>query len=149
MIYMKSTLIYKPKYFCLEELVPKQTFLDEGEAAWRHLHPVALVMLDCFREYIGVGVTINNWLWGGDLQLRGWRPMDCKTGAEFSMHKYGLAFDGTVKGRDAESIRQEILADKNHPLLLPIQRMEVKVPWLHIDAGPICKACGRIYVFGA
>jgi len=138
---MKST------HFSLEELVDRDTFGTLGEKAWELLHPKAIIALDGIREFFGLPVTVNNWVFGGTMQYRGYRPAHCGIGAPQSYHRRGMAFDFDVKGLGAETVRERIVEAKDHPLLHLIQRMEAEVSWVHVDIGKVPEGKSRIYLF--
>ena len=135
------------KYFKIEELVPKDTFEKYGDDCWKYFTDNSLRMLDGVREFFEKPVTVNNWLWGGNLQYRGYRPPDCPIGAPFSYHKSGRAFDFDVKGMSAEEVRRHILDNQDDLLLIWIERMEKDVSWVHVDTGSLPTGKGRIYLF--
>ena len=137
------------KYFQIQELVDRNTYMKYGERAWMVFNPKALEALDGLREYFGVPVIVNNW-WQNQntsiMQYRGFRPQDCPVGAEHSEHKLGNAFDCTVGNYSAEHIRKKIIENEDDPLLCRIMRLEANVNWVHFD----CKEVkNRIYVFKA
>lgn len=126
---------YKPKNFCAEEFVPPRVFHALGA------HRVLLVMdlrilitADAIRDYFGRRVTINNWKWGGDRTLSGFRPADTPIGALWSQHKFGRAIDCLVDDVPAEEARQAILANRRRFPLITV--IEDDVSWLHVDCRP-------------
>ena len=125
--------MYTCKHFTIEELVDKHTFEKWGDNSWQFFNPDALRMIDGIREYFGKSIIINNWKWGGNLQLRGLRPCYVDIGAKYSLHRIGSAFDLTIKGMDAEDVRKEILENKGHELLKYVNCIEADVSWLHAD----------------
>ena len=137
------------KYFQLYELVDRVTFQKWGESSWNLLNPIALEALDGIREFFGVPVIVNNWYGGGQLQFRGYRPVDCQIGSIDSYHKRGMAFDLNIQGLEAEEARQIIIENRDNPLLINIQRMENYVNWVHFDIGSLTKEQNRIYLFKA
>ena len=133
------------KYFELYELVDRATFHSWGDDAWSLFNPDLLYSLDGIREFFGVPVYVNNWYNGhGNDQYKGYRPPNCPIGAVNSEHKKGNAADPVIQGYDAESARNLILENQDHPLLCKIMRMEKNVPWLHIDCK---KVKNRIHLF--
>ena len=137
------------KHFQLNELVDRTTFEKYGQQCWQFFPKEALEMLDGIREFFKSPVTVNNWHIGGQYQFRGWRPVWSNVGAPQSMHRKGGAFDCDIQGLTAEEARQNILADKDNPLLKNIMRLEDGVSWLHTDTGIIPKGKNRIYLFRA
>ena len=126
------------KYFELYEMVDRATFSRWGDTAWLLFNSDLLSSVDGVREYFGVPCYVNNWWNGhGDNQYRGYRPPNCPIGAKHSEHKSGCAADITIEGIDAETARQRIMEDKDHPLLERIMRMEKDVSWVHIDIKPV------------
>jgi hypothetical protein len=95
--------------------------------------PRALFSLDGIRVHFGRPVIVNNWLWRGDFQFRGFRPVTCQTGAEYSQHRMGNAFDLDVQGIPAEEVRQEILKRKDDVLFHFIMCLEAGTNWVHFD----------------
>lgn len=124
--------MYRCKYFKLHELVDPATYRKFGEWAWVFFDDDTLRMVDGLRDYFNVPLTINNWHWGGQLQWSGLRTLDCTEGAQYSMHRFGKAFDIKAK-LSATEMRREIMAHKDHPFLKYINRMEDGVSWLHVD----------------
>lgn len=138
------------RYFELPELVDRATYQKYGDAAWNLFHQDALEALDGIREFFAAPVTVNNWWDGkGSFQYRGYRPPDCHIGAPMSYHRRGMAFDLDVKGHDAEEVRAAIIENRDNPLLIPIQRLEAGVSWVHFDVGLIREGKSRIYLFEA
>ena len=110
------------------ELVDELLYNRLGAAACLELfNPEALIALDDFEEFFGRPVMVNNWHTGGGLQHRGYRPHAVEvalgTVKNISQHELGNAFDCTIHDIDAETARQQILANKNNPLLVRITRM--------------------------
>ncbi len=138
-------MIYHSKYFQLEELVDENTYNTKGVLAWDLFTVVLLQSLDDLREYFGVPITVNNWSHGGQLQWRGWRPENCLIGSKTSQHKKGNAIDGDIKNKTAEQVRQEVLANKDHPLLRNITCIEANVGWFHFDFRQVDKRIKIIY----
>ncbi|MEM5810156.1 MAG: D-Ala-D-Ala carboxypeptidase family metallohydrolase [Candidatus Aenigmatarchaeota archaeon] len=135
----------KSKYFKIEELVDKATFEKFGENAWWMISEKAIIMLDNFREFIGRPVIVNNWKTGGQYQYSGFRPRNCETGAEYSQHRFGRAFDIKITGMTSQEIYKKILENKEHPLLKNITAIEdisLTPTWVHID----CRNCDRIMI---
>ncbi len=137
----------KLKHFKLYELVDRKTFETEGNAAWNHFTDDILLCLDGLRDFFGRSVTVNNWMAGGQFQFRGYRPPWYDGGATHSQHRRGNAFDCDIMGMPAKQARQEIIDNKDNPLLIAIMRMENNVSWIHADCGPIPEGKARIYLF--
>jgi len=95
-------------------------------------------------------ITINDKSIGGNYNLSGWRPFDCKTGAKHSSHKFGRGLDlkFNTKGVDPILVQNYILKNQERFMKLGLTRLEnaeITKTWLHID----CSATGldEIYVF--
>jgi hypothetical protein len=125
--------MYICKYFRIEELVDKYTFEKWGKKSWQFFNPQALMMIDGIREYFDSPMYINNWLWGGNLQFRGLRPLYVDTGKKYSMHRFGGGFDGWLKKVTVKEAREEILKNKDHELLKHINCTEAIDTHLHTD----------------
>lgn len=127
--------MYKPEHFTLQEFLPKvfyeNNFGRYGDMLWIIFDERLLWTYDQLRERYG-RVTMNDWLWGGSNQYRGWRPLDCLIGAKISQHKFGRAGDGIFK-QPAEEIRQDILKYQKDEMFQYITVIEKDVSWLHID----------------
>jgi hypothetical protein len=124
---------YTCRHFRIEELVPKDVFEKFGDRSWQFLNPVALKALDNIREHFDDYVTVNNWLWGGPFQARGFRPMWSNVGASLSQHRLGNAFDLDVDNLSAKAVRAEIILHKHHPHFRDINCLEADVNWVHFD----------------
>jgi hypothetical protein len=136
---------YKCKYFKIQELVDKETYQKYGEGAWMHFNPIALKTLDGIREYFGKSITVNNWDTGGNMDSRGFRSPNDNTGSRWGFHPKGNAFDFSVEGMTADSVRAEIIKHQNEPPFDEITALEINVTWAHIDFRNI--DCDKIYLF--
>lgn len=128
-------MIYKPKYFRIEELVPRDFFeanQNRGDHLWLIFDYRVLWTLDRLREEYGP-MILNDWCWGGSNQYRGWRPFDVEIGAYLSQHKFGRAGDPIFRNHSAEKVRQDILETQNAGHFKYITCIEVDVFWFHFD----------------
>lgn len=123
--------MYKTRFFELDELVPKRTYeYVDHWILWQIFDEGLLRTADYLRDEFG-RCWVNNWKWGGDIEMAGYRPPDSITGAKYSMHKFARALDLKFIDTDTNEVRQEIL---DNPGEFPfITRVECKVDWLHID----------------
>lgn len=137
----------RSEHFKLQELLDKATFELYGDDAWALFPNESIMMIDGIRDFFGVPVTCNNWLWGGSMQYRGYRPPDCPVGAAHSYHKSGRAFDFDVRGMTAEHVRTLIIMHKDDPMLKLINRLETDVSWVHTDSAQPPEGKSRIYLF--
>ena len=138
----------KTQYFSLQELVHPDIFKARGERAWELLQVPAILTLDQLRTTFGP-LVVNTWhseklqkLVGGKVRVSsGLRPFNDDTGAKFSQHKFGNAFDCLALNYSAEEMRKYVLANADEfPYLTAI---EDGVSWFHFD----CRNCKRITVF--
>lgn len=135
---------YYPKYFDVKELVSERMYKFYGVLALAFLDKWLLKDIDNLRSYIGSPFYVNNWSYGGTADSRGYRDPYDPEGAILSQHKFGRAIDFTVKGMEAEEVRQVIIKNKNdYP---NIYRLEKKVNWVHADRHPNYKT-ERITLF--
>lgn len=141
-------MMYTPKHFIIQELVPPEVYRERGERAWEILDPKMLMTIDAMRERFGP-MIINTWhstrLIGGYGMRKhsGLRTMSYfvdmhgeKAGREkylssFSQHKYGRGFDAVFRDYKAEEVRKHVLASPGaFPYLTAI---EDDVSWFHGD----------------
>jgi len=124
---------HRSRWFKLPELVDPIIHQDLGERAWELLEPDALRMLDGLREKFG-RLVVNDWYAGGRFSESGLRRCDTTTGAKWSQHKYGRAFD--VKPKDATPQEMFVyVLDHQHefPLLACVENVGKTITWLHVD----------------
>jgi len=129
--------MYVPKHFVLEELLPRQIYFDlmredKLDYAWGIFDDRILWTADALRIRYGK-MIVNTWKWGGLSQFRGWRPFDCKVGADWSQHKFGRALDLVPAEVSVEKIRSDIKAEPFLEHFMYITCIEDNVSWLHFD----------------
>lgn len=137
-------MIYKPKSFRIEELVPKLVFNFRGESAWELLSMELLYSLQEIRDYTGKRTTLNDWFWGGDRQNQVLRTTLYYRGEiSFSQHLYGRAADPYIEGMGGDESRELVISMKKKDLLRGVTAMEDgddgkggRRNWLHIDTRP-------------
>lgn len=132
----------KSKYFKIQELVSKQTYEKYGEKSWIFLDERLILTLDALREYFNAPITVNNWLWGGNLQQRGLRT-NCdeivknktlKNSLYVSQHCLGKAVDFNVKNHTVQDVYKVILENpKAFPYIKRIENINKTPTWVHID----------------
>jgi len=134
------------EYFCIEELVDKQTFDRHGNRAWKFIDLRLLETLLIIRRELATGITINTWKWSGRFSERGLRTnvsniVHKKTIEDklyLSAHCMGKAVDFDVRGMGAQEVREWI---QDHEDILPYKiRLEHKInktgkpiTWVHLD----------------
>ena len=122
-----------PKFFSLAELVPPEVFTRRGEKAWELLRPDALEMLDRLRTQFGP-CTVNNWQSGGQYKESGLRAFLTLTGAEYSMHKYGGAFDCKFRNATPEEVFQFVTnLPEKFPRITAVEDVAFTPTWFHFD----------------
>ncbi len=122
------------EHFYLDELVPKEIYMQFYEKSIIFLDPRIKDMIEGVRTYFNVPIIINNWYTGGDRHESGFRLPDTKTGARFSQHKFGRAVDMIFpKGTDYEKVRQTIRDKYDTFRKMGITTFEKNVNWLHLD----------------
>lgn len=125
--------MYRPNSFILQELVPPDIYEARGDRAWELLDPMALMSLQSVRDKFGP-VVVNNWHEGGPYKESGLRSALTATGAAFSMHRYGRAFDCKCKNATPQEMCDYILQNrKDFPMVTAIENPEATPTWLHID----------------
>ncbi|MGH8235412.1 MAG: hypothetical protein ACREXP_00130 [Steroidobacteraceae bacterium] len=125
--------LYRPSSFGLQELVPPIIYNSRGESAWELLDERALMTLQALRDALGP-ITVNNWHSGGAFKESGLRSFDTSTGAKYSQHKFGRAFDckfGKVTPREAADYI--LKHPERFPLLTTIENPDATPTWLHVD----------------
>jgi len=128
-----SLKAYRPKWYSLEELFPKDIITKYGTKAWEFLDERLLWTADKIREKFNKPCIVNTWYFGGKSFYRGYRPPECKIGAANSAHKHGRALDLIVVGISAKQIRNEIRRNQGCHSFRFIRRIEKNVDWLHFD----------------
>lgn len=124
---------FRPRHFSLAELVNPDIFRDLGERAWDYLRPEGLQMIDNIRNRFGP-VIINNWAIGGEYSESGLRQSDSKTGARYSMHKFGCAFDMKFQDATPQEVYDFILKHPDQfPEVTTMENIDATPTWLHAD----------------
>jgi len=127
--------MYKCKYFSIQELVDPETYRIFGQRAWMFFDESALIAIDQLRGEFGPA-TINDWKWGGNYKWSGLRTKNCTIGAEYSLHRFGKAFDLKFQNFTAKEVRAHIKKKPDYWECY-ISRIENKVNWLHIDCANV------------
>ena len=130
---MTPVLTYRSKCFRITELVSRQIYQERGDRAWELLQPAALRTLDLLREKFG-RIVINNWNVQGPYNESGLRHFETGTGAEWSMHKFGGAFDCKFQDTTPQDAHAYILANPDQfPELTTLEAIKSTPTWLHFD----------------
>ena len=124
---------YRCRHFKLQELVEPTIYRERGERAWELLRPEALMTLDAMRDKFGP-LEVNNWYNGGERDEAGLRRFGTGTGAEFSMHKYGGAFDPKPKAVTVREMYDYVLAHPDEfPHIRAVENIAATPTWMHFD----------------
>ena len=129
----------KSKYFKIQELVSKAVYEKYGEKSWEFIDERLIKTLDLLREHFNKPITVNNWIFGGNLHQRGLRAnkdeiVKSKSDYYISQHCLGKAVDLNVKGMTAQEVYEEILKNKSKfPLISRIENINNTPTWVHID----------------
>lgn len=126
-------MTYRPTSFIVQELVPPEIYDARGERAWELLDPMALMSLQSVRDKFGP-ITVNNWHAGGVYKESGVRSSGTSTGAPYSMHRYGRAFDCKSSSVTPREMCDYILSNrKEFPYITCIENTDATPTWLHLD----------------
>lgn len=128
-------MTYRPKHFTIDELVDPWFIANHSEdECWNLLDENAIRAIDALRDKFGP-LRIN----GQGYTESGLRRPDTKTGAKFSMHKVGKAFDlkPLVLEMTVSRMYRWIMANQAEAYAMGIRRVEdiqYTPTWLHVDA---------------
>ena len=127
------------KNFDVREFVPRHIWQQYGQKSRWFLDPRMLDLAQFYRDYFGAPVHVNTWATGwldSAWELRGFRPPRTDTGAEYSQHKFGRAFDCNVKGIRPDEVRRHILEDQETFMEAGLTTLEdgsIADTWIHSD----------------
>lgn len=125
---------YEPKYFRSREIFPPEIIsVFNNVNIWWLMDWRILYTADMLREKFNTRLVCNTWLWGGPSKYRGFRPVNCNVGAEFSQHRYGRALDLIPLDTTVDEIREWLLGHPFDREARYITALESTVPWLHLD----------------
>lgn len=126
-------MTYRCKWFQIEELVPEEIYnqAEKEIYLWWIFDDRALFVLDMLREEYGK-MLVNDWIWGGERHMAGFRPWGSEVGSTFSQHHFGRAFDVLPQETQLKTIRDDIRTFKFW-WMKKITGLELKVSWLHFD----------------
>ena len=140
---------YRCRNFALYELLPKEIYSDE-DTGWEMFDEKLLRTIDIIRDILGIGLTCNNWKFGGNRNYCGARTEESDVYSYGSYHSVRpdrkvMATDLISPKMTAEKMRQILVANASD---LPFQiRIENGVRWLHIDVAAVVGY--KIYFFNA
>jgi hypothetical protein len=132
----------KCKYFKIQELVhPDFLKMTDEDTLWKIFDIFLLSAIDLMRDFYKTPIIIN----GGGLVDCGLRLPDSKTGAKFSAHKYGRAFDLHFESIEKQGlskpdkikcyneVREQIMRGDTKDSRFNWLNFETDIYWLHID----------------
>ena len=122
--------------FILEEFIDPETFKKWGDKSIYFLDKKIISIAQFIRDRFKLGVTINNWHAGGNLQHRGFRPPACTVGAALSQHRFGRALDCNVAGIFPRDLAKDIINNFDIYKKLgvtTIEDPEFTDTWTHTD----------------
>ncbi|HBP66240.1 MAG TPA: hypothetical protein DD730_18765 [Desulfosporosinus sp.] len=126
--------MYIPRNFKAHELVDQKTYEHFGQSAFQLFRDDILRGLDELRDLVNRPLIVNNWKDGGQYEWSGLRTIDCYTGAKWSPHRLGAAFDIKCPTMGVTELQKFILQQSANGNLKTITRMELNTPtWTHID----------------
>lgn len=124
---------YRPSNFIIQELVPPSIYQARGERSWELLDARALLSLQALRDRFGP-LTVNNWHSGGTYKESGLRSFSTGTGAAYSQHKFGRAFDCKFKNATPRQVCEYVLAHTDEfPHITTIENPDATPTWFHFD----------------
>lgn len=135
---MRYQIIKKLKnYFSIGELVDTEVLVIHGERAWKFFDTKLLTALLIIREELGKPITVNSM----SRQQRGLRHNRSsmvigKKQPYLSAHMMGKALDFSVKGMDAEEVRDWIIENSDlfdFKIRLEHKKQGIPISWVHID----------------
>ena len=144
-------MYYSPRHFQPEEFFTRATVNDHKNrmpSIWRLIDSRITWTGDSIRDHFGCSVIVNNYLFGGNNEFRGYRPVieiavlevimgktiiTSKVGSFTSQHCQGRGIDFNLEKYTAEEVRQDILKNPNAKRYRYVTALETGVSWVHID----------------
>jgi hypothetical protein len=125
--------------FDIREFVPPGVWREFGEKSRWLLDPKMLDLAQFYRDFFGAPVYVNTWAvnWvDKNFTLRGFRPPQTTTGAHYSQHKFGRAFDCNVQKMTPDEVRG-VIKDNSQKFmeegLTTLESGEIATTWIHSD----------------
>ena len=135
-------MVYKCRFFKVQELVSPQVYQKYGEFCWKFFSDLIKIDLDTIRNYHGYGIIINDWVFGGKNYTQcGLRSnldpiVASKKTLYCSAHCMAKAFD-LHSAYSNYKLYKDIEYLKEHGMLKAVRRIEsrqsTKDGWVHID----------------
>lgn len=131
------------KYFDIRELVSPIVYNRWKENAWMFFNPEVIAELDLIREKIGVPITINDWMYGGQLMQCGLRSnldpivkdATKKNQLYISAHMLACGFDlHSAKNKELWEMIYGMIERKELKHFRRLEsRTQTKDAWVHVD----------------
>lgn len=137
--------------FDIREFVPIETYNRwRAKSIW-FVRPEIISIAEFYKVFFknyfkadNVLVTVNNYMFGGQLQYRGYRPPSCTIGAGESQHRFGSAFDCSltiIKGNQRSTpsyadVQAALIYNEKEIIKAGITTIEDTTytpTWLHTD----------------
>jgi len=125
--------MYRPHHFKIQELVPQTHYaIYDITILLSLLDDRILWTADQLHSLYGP-LIINDYLFNGPNQYRGWRPPTCSIGTKLSQHKFGRALDIIPQDFTVLQIRSDIINNTHVEEFKYITAVETDINWLHIS----------------
>jgi hypothetical protein len=132
-----ATRVKLSENFYLDEFVCPEIYSARGAKAAQLIDIRIVLAVQFLRNTIGKPIRLNTWWNGGNLDERGLRTMDTKTGARWSQHKYGRAADISIEGMTPQQIQSVILQYEEMMItkqwITVLEDVRDTATWCHID----------------
>ena len=123
-------------YFRMEEFVSKNIYLKYKEKSQWFIDPRIRKLANFTRKFFGKPVKINDWVWGGTFEQRGFREPESIVGTNLSQHRFCRAIDINVADMTPKTVYGAILANQRVFMEAGLTCMEdiIDTPtWNHLD----------------
>jgi hypothetical protein len=121
---------------CTEEIKAQMGALQAAVAVLQFKSGVSLALmgLQSVRDKFGP-ITVNNWHAGGSFKESGMRSFSTSTGAVYSMHRYGGAYDCKSKSATPAEMCEYIIKNRHEfPMITCLENPKFTESWMHIDS---------------
>jgi hypothetical protein len=124
--------------FSLHEFIPQELYsrVEKQEltefVAVGLINPLVYQFIFEFRELIGKSIRVNDWMYGGEFNNRGYRLPSWGGDKNLSQHKNGNAIDfDTPNAYTPQELRKIIVDNQDKWPFLSF--IEVDINWVHVD----------------
>lgn len=113
--------------FDIRELVPRSLYESfPADTLWGLFDTDLLLGLGWVKRRFPAPIKINDWMFGGRLEYRGFRPASSKEGAALSSHRLGKGIDMSAK--DLAALRSLCM---RCPYFTEIEDSKLTKTWVH------------------